>query len=38
MTSTSAEYCFSLPIIDFVDFYKTLDEEFKRLNKMRKKG
>jgi len=33
MTSTSAEYCYALPIIDFIELYETLCEEAKRMKK-----
>lgn len=38
LTSTSAEYCFNLPLEDFLSFYDTLCEEAKRLKKEAKAG
>ncbi len=32
-TSTSAEFCFNMPLVDFVDFYDTLCKESERMRK-----
>lgn len=37
-TSTSAEYCFNMPIEDFLDFYETLGEESQRMREEAKAG
>jgi hypothetical protein len=37
-TSTSAEFCFNIPLEDFIDFHQVLIEESNRLRKEANNG